>query len=351
MWGSVKNSSDAGIFVHKAKNGDIVIADIYVDDAMWLGNNQALVKKLMTRFTDRWESRVIGDLTNGGPSREFLSLQIKRIGSLIFIDQNPYCKKILARFGMENARKQETPLPLNYSPFANKEKVDPELRTKYQQLIGSLLYLMIGTRPDIAFAVIKMASFSANPSQQHYKDALSILKYLAGTQNTRLHFNGATNKGIDCHSDSDWASDPNTRRSCSGYYVKLAGATITWTSRLQKTVALSSTEAEYMAMSDACRQAMWFLSLFQEISFNITSIPVTGDNMGSLFMGKNPVTEKRSKHIDIRYHYLREIIAAGHVETFFIEGTNNPADILTKNLGRIFFTKYRAELGLEILIT
>ena len=133
--------------------------------------------------------------------------------------------------------------------------------------------------------------------------------------------------------------------------MKLAGATITWTSRLQKTVALSSTEAEYMAMSDACRQAMWFLSLFQEIGFNITLIPVTGDNMGSLFMGKNPVTEKRSKHIDIRYHYIREIIAAGHVETFFIEGTNNPADILTKNLGRILFTKYRAELGLEILIT
>src|ERR1700710_346204 len=107
--------SDAGIFVHHAKNGDIVIADIYVDDAMWLGNNVSLVKEKMSQFTKRWESHVIGDLTDGGPTMEFLSLQIKREGKLIFVNQNPYCSKVLVRFQMENSRKQETPLPGNYT--------------------------------------------------------------------------------------------------------------------------------------------------------------------------------------------------------------------------------------------
>ena len=127
----------------------------------------------------------------------------------------------------------------------------------------------------------------------------------------------------------------------------MAKGLISWTSRAQKTIALSSTEAEYMALSDCSRQVVWMHTLMGELGYNLKPVPISGDNQGSIFIASNPVTEKRSKHIDIRYHYVREAVARELVEIFFIEGENNPADILTKNLGSVKFLKFRAMLGLE----
>ena len=127
----------------------------------------------------------------------------------------------------------------------------------------------------------------------------------------------------------------------------MAGGLISWTSRAQKTIALSSTEAEYMALSDSSRQVVWMHTLLGELGYHMKPIPICGDNQGSIFIASNPVTEKRSKHIDIRYHYIREVIARKLAEVYFIEGENNPADLLTKNLGVVKFRKFRAVLGLE----
>ena len=127
----------------------------------------------------------------------------------------------------------------------------------------------------------------------------------------------------------------------------LASLSICWQSRAQKTIALSSTEAKYMAMSDCSRQIVWIQSLFGEMGINMARIPICGDNQGSIFIANNPVTEKRSKHIDIRYHYIREVIEANKVECFFIPGEDNPADMFTKNLAFPKFSKFRNELGLE----
>jgi hypothetical protein len=149
------------------------------------------------------------------------------------------------------------------------------------------------------------------------------------------------------YADSDWASDPNTRKSTSGYVVKLAGAIFSWNMRAQKTVALSSTEAEYMSLSDTSRQLMWVRNLFTELGIDLAPIPLYGDNQGSIFIASNPVQEKRSKHIDLRYHYIRDVVQNGKVELFFVEGTQNPADMFTKNLGRVKFLKFREQLGLE----
>ena len=120
-----------------------------------------------------------------------------------------------------------------------------------------------------------------------------------------------------------------------------------WTSRAQKTMALSSTEAEYMALSDCSHQVVWMHTLLGELGYRLKPVPICGDNQGSIFIASNPITEKRSKHIDIRYHYIRKVIERKLVELFFIDGENNPADMLTKNLGRVKFYKFRALLGLE----
>jgi len=321
-----------------------VVAVIYVDDAIFLGPKKPTVDTMKQRFMKHWESQDLGELT------EFLHMRIGRAGQSIFLNQAQYLQTVLERCGMQNAKAVPTPLPTGYAPTKSLDKAaNPELRSRYQTLIGSLLYLMLGTRPDISFAVTKMAQFAANPTEDHLKHALYMCRYLVGTPNYRLTYNGAAGQGLNACTDSDWASDVNTRRSTSGYFIKLAGGLISWTTKAQKTVALSSTEAEYMALSDCSRQVVWMHTLMGELGYSLKPIPICGDNQGSIFIASNPVTERRSKHIDIRYHYVREVISQGYARVFFINGDNDPADMFTKNLGSVKFLKFRGELGLEFL--
>jgi transposase InsO family protein len=338
--GFVSLTSDAGIFIYR-KNGFLVVAVIYVDDAIFCGPNKALVIAMKETFMRRWETRDLGEVT------EFLRMRITREGRSIHIDQCAYLRVVLERCGMLNAKSAATPLPAGYVPKPSEEPANPERRSRFQVVIGSLLYLMLGTRPDISFAVTKLAQYSANPSEDHLSKALYICHYLVGTQNYRLTYDGASSQGLNATTDSDWASDATNRRSQSGYFVKLAGGPISWTSRAQKTIALSSTEAEYMALSDCSRQVVWMHTLMGELGYTLTAVPICGDNQGSIFIASNPVTEKRSKHIDIRYHYVREVVNRGLVKIYFIDGDENPADLLTKNLGSVKFLKFRAMLGLE----
>jgi hypothetical protein len=166
---------------------------------------------------------------------------------------------------MTNAKSAPIPLPSNWVPQLNKIKASPELLRQYQSIIGLLLYLMIGTHPDIAFVVTKLAQFSANLSQEHFEQAKYICQYLVGTRSYSLVFKHAPGKGLAAYSDSDWASDPITRWSVTGYFFTLAGGPVTWRSRAQTTVAYSSTEAEYMALSDCSRQVSWIHNIFLEL--------------------------------------------------------------------------------------
>ncbi|KAL7281533.1 hypothetical protein ACG7TL_004850 [Trametes sanguinea] len=333
--------SDPGLFICKDKNGQLVIVVVYVDDALFCGPDKALVEKMKAKFMKKWECRDLGEV------KEFLRMRIQRSGSMIRIDQCAYLEKVLQRCGMQNAKSAPTPLPAGYYPKPNDGTADPTLRSRFQTVIGSLLYIMLGTRPDIAFAVTKLSQFAANPSQEHLNKALYICRYLIGTRSYALVYKGASGLGISACTDSDWGSDPSSRRSQTGYFLKLAGGTFSWQSRAQKTVAHSSTEAEYMAMSDCSRQVVWIRNLMGEIGYKLGPIPVAGDNQGSLFMGSNPVTESRSKHIDIKYHAIREYIENKLIEVFYVDTDNNPADLFTKNLGRVKFTEFRGELGLE----
>ena len=274
-------------------------------------------------------------------------MRIKRKDGKIYLDQTDYLRKVVKRFDLENAKMHPTPLPEGYNPSPNQSPADPSLRSKFQQVIGSLLYIMLGTRPDIAFAVTKLSQYAANPSQDHLNRALYICRYLAGTADYALVYNGPGDEGLMAYADSDWASDPTTRKSTTGYMAKLAGGIFSWNSRAQKTVALSSTEAEYMSLSDTCRQLVWVRSLVSKLGIKLAPIPLFGDNQGSIFLASNPVQEKRIKHIDLRYHFIRDIIQSKQVELFFIEGASNPADMFTKNLGHIKFLKFREQLGLE----
>jgi hypothetical protein len=160
-------------------------------------------------------------------------------------------------------------------------------------------------------------------------------------------FKHAPGKGLDAYTDSDWASDPITRRSVTGYFFQLAGGPITWQSRAQTTVAHSSTEAEYMALSDCFRQVSWIRNIFLELGMRLGPIPIYADNQGSIFIGSNPVQEIRTKHIDVKYHYVHECIAVKKIVLYHVPTKDNTADIFTKNLGCLKFEKFKQQLGIE----
>jgi len=333
--------SEAGIFFYKKKGTNIVIGIIYVDDALFCSPNKAVVDTIKVQFMCKWECRDLGE------PNEFLRMRITHKGRAIHLDQCMYLQKVIECCGMLNAKSASTPLPAGYYATKNTEPVDADLRSCFQTVIGSLLYLMLGTRPDIAFAVTHLSRHAANPSQDHLNKALYICRYLIGTSTYSLVYNGGSGAGLIACTDSDWGSDPTSRLSQTGFYLKLADGLISWTSCAQKTIAYSSTEAEYMALSDCAHQVTWIRSLLGELGYKLKAIPICGDNQESIFMASNPVTEPRFKHIDIHYHGICESVAKGNVKLFFIDGAENPADLLTKNLPCEKFAKFRAQLGLQ----
>jgi hypothetical protein len=275
-----------GIFVY-SKHKQTIVAVVYVDDAFFCGSkNSPLVNKLKDTFMAKWECREL----NG---KEFLRMRITWKGQSVYLDQQSYLEKVFKQCNMENACSAPTPLPEGYIPLPNKNAVDPALRSRFQTVIGSLLYLMIGTRPDIAFAVTALSRHSANPSQDHLNKAFYICHYLVGTKDYSLKYNGQIQgNGVIACTDSDWAANLIDRRSITGHFVKLAGGAILWLSQAQSTVALSSTEAKYMGLADCARQILWIRSLLAKLGLKPGKLPICADNQGSIFIASNAVTEQ-----------------------------------------------------------
>ena len=267
---------------------------------------------------------------------------------MIVLDQIDYAKKVVERFGQSNAKPCRTPLPAGYVPAEFKGMATSTQRSYYQSIIGSLLYLCLGTRFDITNAVILMSQFMVNPSEEHINKSLYIIKYINSTINGKIMYNGEFSQGFLAYADADWAADKISRKSVTGYVILLAAGPVCCVSRKQKTIALSSTEAEYMSLSDTARQLSWILSLYNEIGIKLKYIPLGIDNQGAIFLAENAAQEHRSKHIDIRYHYVRECIQLGKVKLFHVPTHLQLADILTKNLSFDRFNDLRCRIGLEI---
>ena len=241
--------SDASIFICRTKS-TYIIAVVYVDDALFCGPDLTLITKVKKQFTDKWECRDLGE------PMEFLRMCILHRDNVIMIHQSDYLRKVLECLRLLNTKAAPTPLPAGYHAIPNDAEVDTTLHSRYQMVIGSLIYLMIRTRPDIAFAITALSKHAANPSQDHLDKALYIGRYLLGTQSAYIKYDGSTGKGIMACTDSDWGLDPTAHKSVTGYFLKLVNGIFSWTSHTQKTVALSSTEAEYMVLSDCSCQVV-----------------------------------------------------------------------------------------------
>jgi hypothetical protein len=216
----------------------------------------------------------------------------------------------------------------------------------YPERVGALLYAT-QTRPDCQYAVSTLAQFSANPGKAHFEAVKRVLRYLKGTADFGLTF-GGPGEGVDLvgWTDSDWAQDVDSRRSVGGFVFDVAGGSVSWSSKKQPTVALSTVEAEYMAASNATREAIWLRVLLEDLGFTQgEATTIHADNQGCIALSRNPVSHSRAKHIDIRHHFIRERVENSEVDLKFCSTKDMVADIFTKPLARESFEKFRAALG------
>jgi len=214
-------------------------------------------------------------------------------------------------------------------------------------LVGALLYLATATHPDISFAVGQLSRHVASPTTEHLAAAKRVLRYLKGTSTLALTYGTAT--GLTGYSDADYAADTETRRSTTGYLCNMHGAAISWTSKRQASVALSTTEAEYVAGAMAAREAVWLRRLLSDLTGNEEPVAMRVDNQSALALMHNDVSSQRTKHIDVAFHFMREKVAAKVIDATYVPTGDMVADMLTKALPIAAFTACRKAAGLTEL--
>jgi len=359
--GFLRTESDHSLYVRGTdpSGPDYCILVAYVDDLLIAGSKttvEAVKQQLSSKFT----------MTDMGSVQWLLGIQVQRVGDTFHLSQRQYMLELLQRFNMSECKPASTPLNTGagerltaaMSP-ATAAEMEEMRRIPYRSAVGSLMYLMIATRPDIAYAVGVVSRFLENPGKFHWQAVKHILRYVRGTVDTVLQLGGcphvsaelgtgrASHAELSGYCDADWASDDDTRRSTTGYIFTLGTGAISWSSKRQPTVALSTTEAEYMSASAAAREVVWLRTLMEELGVRQEGVTVIRcDNQGAIALTRNPVQHQRSKHIDIRFHFIRSLYEARVVDIKYVPTHEQIADVLTKSLSGEKHLNCRAGLGL-----
>ncbi|KAE8656252.1 Retrovirus-related Pol polyprotein from transposon TNT 1-94 [Hibiscus syriacus] len=282
-----------------------------------------------------------------------LGMQIHRDRSTrkIWLSQKNYLKKILSRFNMQDYKPISTPLPINFklsssmSPSTEEERMKMS-RVPYASAVGSLMFAMICTRPDIAQAVGVVSWYMANPDKENWNTVKRILRYIKGTSNVALCY-GGSNLLINGYVDSDYAGDLDKSKSTTGYVFKVAGGAVSCVLKLQSVVATSTTEAEYVAATQASKEAIWLKMLLEELGHNQEYVSLFCDSQSALHLVRNPTFHSRTKHIRVQYHFIRENVEEGTIDMQKIHTKDNIADFMTKAINADKFTWCRSSCGLS----
>ncbi|GAA0149902.1 transmembrane signal receptor [Lithospermum erythrorhizon] len=315
-----------------------MFAQIYVDDIVFGGVSDQLVKQFVQQMEGEFEMSMIGEL------KYFLGIQINQTKESIFITQSKYAKNLVKRFGLETASSKRTPLATHVKITKDEGGVSVDV-SKYRSMIGSLLYLT-ASRPDISHSVGICARFQADPKEIHLNLVKRIIKYVHGTLNYGLLYSFDTNKALVGYSDADWAGNTEDRKSTSGGCFFLENNLVSWFSRKQNSVSLSTAEAEYIAAGSACTQLLWMKQMLEEYGVNPGVMTLYCDNKSAICISKNPVQHSRIKHIDIRHHFIRELVENKQVHLEHVVTEKQLVDIFTKGLDVNQFENLRLALGL-----
>ncbi|KAH9745452.1 hypothetical protein KPL70_004078 [Citrus sinensis] len=324
----------------KEKDGDILIVCLYVDDLIFTGSNPSLFEEFKRMMIKEFE------MTDIGLMAYYLGIEVKQKEECIFISQESYAKEILKRFKMNDCKPVSTPVEcgVKLSKYDEGEDIDP---TFFKSLVGSLRYLTC-TRPDILYAVGLVSRYMENPKTTHFKAAKRILRYIKGTINFALLYSFSNDYKLIGYSDSDWGGDVDDRKSTTGFVFFMGDTAFTWMSKKQPIVTLSTCEAEYVAATSSVCHAIWLRNLLKELSLaqeEPTEICV--DNKSAIALSKNPVFHDRSKHIDTRYHFIRECIARKEVQIKYVKSQDQAADIFIKPLKQEDFQKLVFKFGVS----
>eukprot|EP00795_Rhopilema_esculentum_P007998 gene7998-biopygen1703 len=334
--------ADPCIFVKGSlERNNLTIIAVYVDDLIIISTTQDEMKQMKVNLRKNFKMKDLGSL------HFCLGVSVEQGEEGVSLSQKQYIEKLLKRYGLQDANPVCTPLDPNVKLVADDGNSKPVDNIQYQSMIGSLLYAAIATRPDIAQAVGALSQFNSAPTEAHLTAVKRVFRYLKGTINLSLVYKKSESKEVTGFSDASWADDMQNRHSTTGNVFMMAGGAISWLSQKQSTVALSTAEAEYIASSKAAQEVVWLKQLFREIGDNVQPITIMEDNQGAISMTKNPVGHKRTKHIDIRYHFVREQVEKGTLLLKYCNTKEMLADLLTKSLNRGQFEYLRCKLGMQ----
>ena len=325
--GFTASEADPGLFTAKYKGSNIYIL-VYVDDILVAAKSLADIEHIKARLT------TIFDVRNLGEAKYFLgmSLDRNRQAKTLKMSQERLATELVHKHGLKEGKTKSVPMSTSIKLVqAGEDKLLDKEHYHYSELVGSLLYLSVCTRPDISQAVGVLARHMAKPSMEHWTAAKAVLRYIAGTLDCGITFR-QSNTAVAGYSDADYAGDTDTRRSTTGFVFILNGGAITWSSKLQPTVAVSTTEAEYMAAAQAVREALWLKKLLGDFGIKVGSMPILTDSQGALKLLKHPIASIRSKHIDVIHHFARERVARKEVCFEYCSTEAMLADCFTKPL-------------------
>ncbi|CAN1345150.1 Retrovirus-related Pol polyprotein from transposon TNT 1-94 [Linum perenne] len=335
--------SDTSLFTHMTSTSTTYIL-VYVDDLIITGSDSHYIQHFITNLNAMFSLKDLGGLSF------FLGLQIHRTDKGLQLSQQQYLHDVLAKCNMLDSSSVTTPAdPQTRLVKYGEPCLDPQL---YRQIVGSLQYATI-TRPDITYAVNRVCQFMHSPTTSHWQAVKRILRYLNGTLSHSLQFKPTTADSLVAFSDAGWVSDKEDSRSQYGYAIFHGPNLISWTSRKQKVVARSSTEAEYRALAYTAAELLWLKQLLTDLHMPLKHPPLLlCDNVGAIFLSKNPVISTRSKHIALDFHFVRELVEAAQLRIAHVSSHDQLADIFTKALpkDRINYLRHKLQVQPDLAL-
>jgi hypothetical protein len=352
LWNQTIHNTLISIGFHQSKNDnclyvmsqkdDLCYLLIHVDDIAITSKNINIINNITKHISS------IMEIDNLGEIKTYLGLDItKDKHGTFYINQQTYIKRILNEYGMSDSKTSSIPITTDYDKIKD-EKVLID-NNKFQRLIGTLLYVAVNSRPDITAAVCILAQKTSKPTQTDWNELKRVLKYLKGTIHYKLKlFDSAFTDILITWVDANWAENKDDRKSNTGIVIKLYGGVVNWFCRKQGLVTLSSTEAEYVALAEGGQEVIWFLRVLEDLKIKCQyPVKFYEDNQSVLKMLVQEKSSNRTKHIDTKYHFIKDHFKNGTIDCVYCPSEEMIADLLTKPLAASKITYFRKKMQLE----
>ncbi|ESW98399.1 Polyprotein (gag/pol) of Ty1/Copia retrotransposon [Ogataea parapolymorpha DL-1] len=341
--GFVKTLPEYGVYMKPAtKEFSVVLIGLYVDDLLLLSQSDRACRWAKDLLSSHFHMKDLG------PVQRFLGMDITQTSSQVHLSLHSYIFQLLQHTGMLDCNPVHIPFASS-TYLMDSSPLDGSDITEYRSLVGKLLFAANTGRPDISYAVSYLSRYMQTPLEEHMRGVKHLLRYLKGSMNMGITYQRRQSFKLTGYTDADWGGSKEDRKSTSGYVFMLGDSPITWRSKKQEVVALSTTEAEYIALSDGVKELLWLDQLINQIDLKLESIPVIwSDNTSCISLANHPHAHPRTKHIDIRHHHIRETLQRNKFVLKHMDTHHMIADIFTKGLARPQFEYLREAMGFKI---